>query len=292
MTDTPQFARLSGAKVINGTFRVVGDDFATFLSLALIFGALPNLIVMIGLRTLGADALRRGGLDSASLGFLMTAAGFLAAIPGYVATGAITHGAILSLGGRRAGLMACIETGLGRFVPLALVGLLVAVAGVVVAAAPAILLSMLGAATGLSIIVSAIIAVPIVLILITMTSAAPPVVVAERAGVFRSLRRSAELTKGNRFRIFWLALLAGVLSSILGNVAQFIARALAGPPDVAGLYGQATINTAGNIASMIANALATAVSTMIGAAGAAALYFELRVVKEGAFAEDLAKVFD
>ena len=113
-------------------------------------------------------------------------------------------------------------------------------------------------------------------------SVAPPVLVAEKRGVFASLERSADLTKGHRWSVFGLLVIYGVLSWIFSMFGAGIGMA-------AGGLATGTPNAP---VMMITNALVNIVSGVVGAAGAASLYYELRTIKEGGGAEELASVFD
>jgi hypothetical protein len=98
--------------------------------------------------------------------------------------------------------------------------------------------------------------------------------VVERTGPWRSLRRSQELTKGHRWKLFGLLLLI-ILISLVGGLLQFVLNATAGP----------TVATIGNT---IWGAFGSAFSSIV----LAVTYYELRVAKEGIDIEQIASVFD
>jgi hypothetical protein len=87
---------------------------------------------------------------------------------------------------------------------------------------------------------------------------------------------------GSRWSIFLL----GILFWILSTVAQ----------NIAGLFSGAGFMEAGGavnaVRAGIGSGIGTSISTMIVAVITASLYVELREVKEGATAEQLAAVFD
>ena len=110
--------------------------------------------------------------------------------------------------------------------------------------------------------------------------AAAPAVVAEKVGVFESFTRSANLTRGHRWAIFALFVIYAVVSWMISAVGS------------AFMFG--SLNNVGQmmIISVIVQAVVGTLGALIGGAGSAALYFELRTVKEGVGADTLASVFD
>src|SRR5215469_4261379 len=112
------------------------------------------------------------------------------------------------------------------------------------------------------------------LILYTMWFVGLPACVVERLGPWTSLRRSRELTKGYRWKIFALALLLAV-ANVGGRVIVTVLTALAGP--IAALTGQ-----------MIWTGIAVAFAGVVFAV----TYYDLRVIKEGVDIEQITAVFD
>jgi uncharacterized membrane protein len=107
---------------------------------------------------------------------------------------------------------------------------------------------------------------------------AAPALVEERGGVFASLGRSRALTKGSRWKIFAL-LLIFVLALLLFQGAVGLLGFVAGPGG--------TVTTA----ATVLNAVVSSVTTMVGAAGIASMYVELRSQKEGASFANLQEIF-
>lgn len=108
--------------------------------------------------------------------------------------------------------------------------------------------------------------------------AVPAVVVESKLGSSAdALQRSRDLTRGDRWGIFAVAAVSFVLAvAITVAVAALLAFAEALPPP---------------IVMVLANAVVALASTF-GAITAAVAYHDLRVVKEGAATEDLARVFE
>jgi hypothetical protein len=100
-----------------------------------------------------------------------------------------------------------------------------------------------------------------------------PVAVVERPGPVASLKRSIELTKGNRWRILGVILLLFVISigvGLISAVFMFLGQVI------------------GEIVQGLLNAVVTVFSAVLVAVG----YYKLRVAKEGIDIGDIAKVFD
>jgi hypothetical protein len=112
------------------------------------------------------------------------------------------------------------------------------------------------------------------LILLTMWWVAVPACVLDRTGPIRSLERSGDLTRGNRWRIFAVILVIGIVSKVVGAILSV--PILLGLPIVAAVlsYIWSTLTTAYHL-------IATVVA-----------YYELRVAREGIDANSIASVFD
>ena len=160
--------------------------------------------------------------------------------------------------------------------------------GVTARAAPILvivaILAFFGMALGLIILI-----VPGV-ILALMWAVTGPVVVIEKRGILAAFGRSHDLTRGNRWSILGLFVIYMIASWAIGMVL-FIALA------ATGLSTVAVVDFSNPVALLMTVVVAPAVNaltTLIGAAGVAALYVELRTVKEGARGgEDaIAAVFD
>ena len=117
------------------------------------------------------------------------------------------------------------------------------------------------------------------LIVYTMLWVAIPAAVVERPGVFGSLKRSRELTKGSRWSVFGIILLTGLVT--------FGVQWLAGLVFSESALGAAAplFSTAATMAIVALTGTFSAVITAIG-------YHDLRAAKEGLKVEDIAAVFD
>ncbi len=123
------------------------------------------------------------------------------------------------------------------------------------------------------------------LIFYTMWWVAIPVAVIERPGAVASLRRSAELTAGNRWRVFGLIicfLLAAIAGGVLAGMVVGVGVVVAAGAD------QVRLDQASTIATWLWTALIMAGQAVLTAVS----YYYLRVAKEGIGIDDIAAVFD
>jgi len=166
--------------------------------------------------------------------------------------------------------------GLGLIVVLVMIGLVVIVSLLLFAVAGS-------GATALTVIPFVILLVILFTLRFLIWSMATPVCVVERAGPFRSLRRSRELTKGYRWKI--LGLLALVI--IPGLVVGVIVGAIAGAVAALAPAGGASVAVSQGI-GLIWNALWFGFVAVIFAVA----YHDLRVAKEGVDIDQIAAVFE
>jgi hypothetical protein len=119
-------------------------------------------------------------------------------------------------------------------------------------------LIIVGIVAGVGILIGFILIVIPGLILATMWSVAAPVVVLERPGGLRALRRSRELVHGNGWNVFAVILLLVILVGIVGSGIE-----LAG-------------DAAGTGVGLVVRVVVGILTAPISALAAAVLYFELR----------------
>ena len=114
---------------------------------------------------------------------------------------------------------------------------------------------------------------------------AVPAAVVERTGVIDSMKRSLELTKGNRWKVFFVLVLWIVISFIIQMVVAF---AVGIPMMPADQMTAPQVSTAGMWIADIVNMLLAGIGASILAVG----YHDLRVAKEGIGSEEIARTFD
>lgn len=124
---------------------------------------------------------------------------------------------------------------------------------------------------------SILLIVPGVLLFIRWWVAVPAVVV-ERAGIGGSLSRSAELTRGNRWRVLGALIILLLISTVLTYPFQ----------KFGGLLAQGL----GSVPLLIIAGIIFTFARMMFTVATGVGYYQLRVAKEGADIEQIAAVFD
>lgn len=247
-------------RVASRTFGTIGRNAVTFFCLAIIAVA-PRLILS---SYLGVDAFARGrSLESNyllhfySMLSIVTVVGL---VLGAVLQAALVHGTISDLNGKKASFGDCLQTGLRTCLPVIGLSLLMSIAmgfGFVLLLVPGILMFLAWAV-------------------------AVPVLVVEKTSVSDAFGRSAQLTKGHRWAILGLAVAVWLISVLLGLAVLPLHSLLTLPGG--GLAATAPVLA---VTGVIQVFVAT-----VSAAGTAAVYYELRSIKEGIGPEQLASVFD
>jgi len=106
-----------------------------------------------------------------------------------------------------------------------------------------------------------------------------PACIAERTGVFESMGRSRDLTKGHRWQIFGVVALVWIAMAVVMGIVTAIAVALIGASS----------------APVVALVATLVLGTVVGALNGvitAVFYYEFRVAKEGVDIDKIASVFD
>jgi hypothetical protein len=259
-------------RVISRLFGVVSRNFVAFLLLSILLVGLPtaatSFLQLAGMYPSMAGAPGPSSYNWAALAFLPIS-WLIGISANAVLQGAVISGTVSDLSGRPVTFGEALGTGFRFFLPLIGVGLIAGICcffGFLIFIVPGVLLAL-------------------------AWSVAAPVLVMERTGVFGAFTRSAELTRNHRGAIFALAILAGVVG--------FIIQALATGIVMGGALSMANVTTAGGggvfgivIAQAATTLVAQTINALIGSAGVASVYYELRFVKEGVGAEQLASVFD
>lgn len=252
-TDMGRTGRFDLGRVMERTFTVIGKNFATFLLAALALAGIPSALVVMG---------QAGNpLPTSPTGWGLALFGWVLSFVGtYVLQAAIVVGSVNSLNGRPVRLGNMLEVGLRNFLPL--LGLAI----------------VMGAAMGLGMI---LLLVPGIILAVLWCVAAPSLV-AEKRGIFESLQRSRELTRGHRWPIFGLIVIYFIVYMVIAGTVSGVSVATGGNLD----------GTGNLVVTLIATPLIAVAQALIGSSGVAAIYYELRTAKEGVGADELAAVFD
>jgi len=188
----------------------------------------------------------------------------------------VVYSVFLQLRGDRPSIVSAVGAGLSRLFPvLGVVFLLVlALFG---AALPGFFL---GAMTGVPAIGVLAVAIPAAFVYVVFYVAIPAAVV-ERPGVMMSLRRSQELTEGNRWGIFGLILVTVVLAALVGYLLQ---RAFIGDGFDLTVTKLRTFTILESVVELVFG--------ILGAVVVAVAYHDLRIAKDGVSADELAAIFE
>lgn len=253
---------VSIGRVLGRAFGVMGGNPVTVFGIAFLFGALPQTLLTLFFQRLSLDAVQ-DGLTYAPVA--VSIATVLVSIAlAMIVQGALVRATIAHAAGERAGIGESLAAGLPVALWLFVLSVLVA----------------LGVGIGLVLLI-----VPGIILYI-MWCVATPALVEEREGIFAAMRRSAYLTKGARWKVFALLLVAVVLTWIVSGVFGAIMVAMS-------LGGSLIINPAGGLPMgwLALTALLSTINTTFWATLLTSLYVELRAWKDGPEAESLAEVF-
>jgi hypothetical protein len=251
-------------RVVSRLFDVLIKNAGVFLPIALIL-QLP----VLALSLLGAfqpelfGKTAAGGINPATLGlfFLVAFAVFIVyASCTYILQAALVQGSISYMNDAQPSFGECLVAGLRYFVPLVVIAIL----------------SSLGMMLGFVLLV-----IPGV-ILALMWMVVVPVKVMEATTIRTAFGRSRALTKGHRGAIFLLA----IFYFVLAIAVSLATRPLFGLPIFSQSAGGMTVPLL--VVQWIENTILVA----IAAVGVSSIYYELRLVKEGVGAQQMAAAFD
>lgn len=248
---------MSIGRVFQRAFSTIGHNPIVVLGIAAILGAFPSVLMNYVIASSGMSAGAGAANASASTIFGgMAASWIVAVVVGAIVQGALTRAVAADNDGQRAGFGECLSAAVRVLLPLIGVALLFSIA---------IFLGML------------LLIVPGIMIMVAWSVAGPAVVV-ERNGVGEAFRRSGELTKGSRWKIFGLFLVLLVI--------YLIAFTLLGVLGVT-----AAQKAEPTVMSMISGAITAIVMNLLWGTIQPALYLELREARDGVGLTDLEQVF-
>ncbi len=242
--------RLEVGDVLSRTLSVWARNFVPFC----IVGLIVESPVLLGLAAIA--------LSGASMPIAQRLLELMSNVLGLILAGAVTFGVFRHLKGEQAGLGEILRLGLSRL-------------GTVWGTA---ILTGLATTLGFCALI-----IP-GLILLTRFWVAVPVAVIEEPGASAAMGRSAELTEGNRWRVFAVAITLGAILVAFVLVFALLMTLLPGtsteaPGGVQPAWEQGLLELL-MLPMLALNAVAPAV-----------VYHDLRVGKEGADVEELLKVF-
>lgn len=251
---------VSVGRVFQRAIDAVRINPVVIIGLGLLVGAIPSLLLSLLSVSLGLGVSASPATFSFSrlFGFLFFSVVIVVVVSSFVQA-AITRATVSASEGRKATFGECLSAAARVFLPLVAMAIL----------------------SGLAMMLGAFLFVIPGIILFLMWSVASPAMVIERGGIIGSLTRSAELTKGSRWKILAMFLVLIVAYWLLSLVVGVVGLTEYRPATAAGL----------TIANLIGSiVLGTAFNTAAGAMWPS-LYVELRHAKEGTSIESLEQVF-
>lgn len=283
MTVVPQAAGgFQIGKVINDTFAVTGRNVGLWVVLALIFSAVPAIILQLAIvAPLTGSLTTAGPLTDpnmiAATSWTAGLAGLISFLLALLLQSALIRGTIEDLSGKRPSLGDCISTAISVLVPVLGFAILAALAIFAVAVVGGLiafgLLALAGSAgMGLAVVGGIFVLVPIIMLFLRW-AVAVPAIVQERQGVLGSMRRSAALTKGSRWALFGLFVVLVIILAVIQFVVGMVVAMFGG---VLALI----------LALLVQSILSTIFSTAV-----AVTYVSLREAKEGTSVQELARIF-
>jgi uncharacterized membrane protein len=251
MTNTTMSARFAESDfrigpVITRTARILSQHFLIFFLIGVVANLPSVLLGQGGELATSPTATTQGTI-------LLIVGGLLSFVLSMISQAVMVHAAFQAMRMRPVSLGESLKVGLARVVPVFLV---------------AILMGLLGGLAFLLLIVPGF-------IVMTMWFVSTPACVVERTGPWTSMKRSAALTKGHRWKVFGLLLLLVLLSAI-----------------VAGLLQVVLMQVGSTILVILGTLLWGALWTAYYSIAVVMTYHDLRVAKEGIDIEQIASVFD
>jgi len=248
-------AKIDMGRIIQRGFETFGRRISVLAILALIFIAAPAVLVGLVVAPNANAALTDPNAMMAivySPAFWLTI--LVAVICSVLLQAAVVRASILHLQGQTVDVASNITAALKLVLPLIALSILTFLA------------------VGIA---SMLLLVPGIIVFLMLIVAAP-VLIAEGKGVIESMTRSAELTKGSKWRILGLCAIYLIINWILSIVINLVTVPLVLSAPVVGLLVQSVLNS---------------LVSLIGAVMVASLYVELRMVKEGVSEQGLAAIF-
>jgi hypothetical protein len=255
MAVTDAGARFDFGRVTSRTFSLIGRNFVPFAVLAALLAGVPYVVMLILIPALGGSEPGAVGLGAILSVIVLTLAGF-------VLQAALTRASVDDLSGKGVSIGAALSTGVAMMLPLFGLGIIM----------------------GLGIGVGMLLLIVPGIFLALMWIVASPVLVVERLGIFPSLQRSGKLTENHRWAILGLIVLYVIIVIIIQIVIGLMIPGAAAT--MSGLSQEGP-----TILTLVFLFLMQTVNSMIGTVGIAAIYFELRQIKEGVDVTELAQVF-
>jgi hypothetical protein len=261
---------VSIGRIFSRAFGTLGSNPVATLGIALLFSAVPWMLIIYAIASLGIEAF-------AVLGPTATIAVAIFSVVVFVLLSMITQGALVRA------TVAYSQGGKASFTESAMAGLVVVL--------PLFLLGLLSA---LGFLLGLILLVVPGIILYVMWSVAAPALVEERLGPIKAFRRSHYLTRGARWKIFALMLVLVVIYWLFTTVTQMLSMMAFAPGsmevDAMGGTGMDPIRNL-MVGVLMVSVVSGTITSAVWGVIMSSLYVELRDWKDGPQTEQLADIF-
>jgi hypothetical protein len=257
--------RFDIGRVFSRLFGVLGRNLASFLALSALLVGLPTAALRFA--QLSLNAFTSPPVILSNFATIALVGGLVSVVANAILQGAVIHGTVSDLAGKRASFSDCLGTGTRFFLPLVGIGVVSGLAvgfGLVVFIAPGVLLWL-------------------------AWMVAAPAEVIERRGVFGALSRSAELTHHHRGAILGLAAIYFVIVFVAQGAVTAMAVSVG---SFAVLEAPTRAFSPLTVVQTLVTLIVQTLKALVSSAGVASVYYELRAIKEGVGAQQLAAVFD
>ncbi|MEM5515829.1 glycerophosphoryl diester phosphodiesterase membrane domain-containing protein [Henriciella sp. AS95] len=245
--------------IVEKTFGVIGERFVELILLALIFVIVPQIVLSFLISSMFDSAVASGSMmPTFSLGMMLGS--IVAGLLPLLMQAAAVHTTVEALTGRPSDVGTSVGVAIAVFLPLLGLSILMG----------------LGLAIGFMLLI-----IP-GLILLTYWVVAVPSFIVEDTGIIGAFERSAELTKGQRWRIFGLIVLVWIAYAVVA----YIITMLTGGAMASAAYAQNF-----TLMGAIVNGVLGALSAIVGSVGVAVLYVHLRDLQDGTSLDTISDVF-
>jgi uncharacterized membrane protein len=256
---------MSAGRVFERAFATILHNPGVTLGLALLFGAIPGVLMTYGMTLVRQDIYQNSTSAALLSGFFILS--LLSALLGLAISafvqGMLTKATVAESEGRKAQFAESARAALTVALPLIGLSILLAI----------------GVGIGFILLI-----VPGAMLYIAWSVAAPALV-EERQGVFASFGRSNELTKGARWKIFGILVVLMVAYYVLSLLSAAIGFATVGTLDAESMAAGLPIGF------MLTNLVVGLLVNVFWGTVQASLYVELRDWKDGPAVENLEEVF-
>jgi hypothetical protein len=235
-------------RVLGRAATILSQHFILFFLVGVVAAAPTVLLIQRN-----ADAMAGGGTPSVDLLIMIGIGVVLAMVLGMLSQAVMLHAAFQAMRLRPVNLGDSLRVGLARVIPIVLLAFVM----------------------GFLLLLGFIALVVPFFILLTMWWVATPACVVERTGPWTSLKRSAELTKGHRWKVFGTLLLLFIVNIVVSQILEVV-----------------LVLVKSDILSIFARLIWAALYGAYNAIAVVMTYHDLRVAKEGIDIEQIASVFD